>query len=57
MSNPYAHVPVKQLLDTIEAVRVHAAMQERLFGMASQYLKDSLNALEKALADKTAKVE
>lgn len=57
MSNPYAHISAEHLLSTIEAVRIHASMQERLFGAASQYLKDSLDALEKALADKTAKAE
>lgn len=57
MSNPYKHLPAEHLLSTLEAVRIHASMQERLFGAASQYLKDSLDALEKALADKTEKAE
>jgi hypothetical protein len=55
--NPFAHMPQESLLMTLDAVRAHAAMQERLFGTVNDYLKDSLNALEKALADKTAKAE
>ncbi len=44
--NPFEHLAAENLLITLDAVRTHAAMQERLFGAVSGYLKDALNALE-----------
>ena len=56
-ANPFKHMSQENLLMTLDAVRTHVAMQERLFGAVSDYLKASLNALEHALAVKTEKSE
>ena len=55
--NPFKHMSHESLLLTLDAVRAHAAMQERLFGAVSDYLKASLSALEHALEAKTEKSE
>lgn len=54
-TNPFAHMPHESLLMTLDAVRTHVAMQERLFGNVTGYLKDSLDALEQALESKPEK--
>ena len=55
--NPFKHMSHASFLMTLDAVRTHAAMQERLFGTVNDYLKASITALEHALEAKTEKSE
>jgi hypothetical protein len=52
--NPFINMPQEQIILTLDSLRTHIAMQERLFGSVSDYLKASLDALEQALATKAA---
>ena len=47
-TNPFGHLTPENLIVTLDAVRSHVVLQEKLFGMVSNYLKDSLDALEQA---------